>query len=874
MELLERTPYLDEMQEHLHHALRGEGQLLLIGGEAGSGKTALVERFCQLSRRVARVLIGACDPLSTPRPLGPLLDIASELGSDVEHMLAAGTSAHHLFRRVLDGLASSPQPTLLVIEDAHWADEATLDMIRFLARRIHSLHCLMIVTYRDDEVGSKHPFRVVMGDIATRSIVHRLALALLSEQAVARMAEGSPFDPTELYRLTGGNPFYVTEALAAREPGVPRSVQDAVLARASRLSSAARTVLNAAAVTGNTVLVTLLGQVIDVAEGAVEECVESGMLRAHGRVLTFRHELAREAIANVLLPSQRAEIHGRVLNALRSGPASSRDLAELAHHAEAAGDHEAILTYAPAAAEQASAHRAHKQAAEQYRRALRYAHSLPPGRHAELLMAFAYECYLIDQTSQGIEALQKAGAIWHLEGEKTQEGASLRWLSRLYWIAGRNSEAETAASSAITLLEQSRPGRDLAMAYSNRAHLRMLARDTDQAVLWGTRAIAIAEQIGDIESLSHALNNVGTAQLLASIDEGREQLERSLSLALAEGLEDHAARAYGNLGSGYGEIYQFGRATRYLHEGIAYCHEHDLDSMKFYMSAWLALVYCHQGRWSDSVELADLVLRQPKVATISQIMALVALGRVRARRGDPEVQPVLDKALKLALPTGDVQRIGPVRAARAEAAWLEGDRERAASESRAGLTLAMELWQPWLIGELGMWSWLAGDLESAPEGAAKPFARHMQGDWQGAADDWIRLGCPYEAARALTSSGQPASTLQALMEFYELNAQPAAAATRRQLREMGVRDIPRGPRPTTRDHPDRLTAREVDVLRYMSTGHTNAEIAASLYLSIKTVEHHASSIFQKMGVTSRREAVRSARDLSIISQDKGGSAPN
>ncbi len=874
MELLERTPYLEEMQVCLQRAIGGEGRLLLLGGEAGVGKTVLVEWFCHLSRRVARILIGACDPLSTPRPLGPFLDVASELGPNAERLFTEGVPPHQLFRGVLNALSNSSQPTILVIEDAHWADEATLDALRFLARRIQPLRCMIIVTYRDDEVGSRHPLRVLMGDIATGGAVRRMALPVLTEQGVARIAKGSLVDPVKLYRLTGGNPFYVTEVLAIREPGVPRSVRDAVLARASRLSDAARSVLDATAVAGTTIPLSLLEQIIDIQTEFIDECVESGILRMHEQALAFRHELGREAIADAVPPSQRAATHGRVLNALRSDPTTSREWAQLAHHVEAAGDHEAVITYAPAAADEASAQRAHRQSVAQYARALRCADSLPPKRHAELLGAFAYECYLTDQLAPGIDALQKALEIWQREGERAQEGASLRWLSRLYWIAGQNVQAKQAAADAIAVLEQLPPSCDLAMAYSNQAQLQMLARDMDRAIIWGGKAIALAEQIGDVETLIHALNNVGTATLLSGSEGGRPLLERSLHLAVAEELEDHAARAYTNLGSSYGEIYQFGRATSYLREGISYCLERDLDYLRTYMTAWLSLVYCYQGRWDDSLELATSVLKQSNVSTVNRIMALTALSRTRARRGDREMHQILEEALALALPTGDLQRIGPVRAARAEAAWLAGDLQGVIAEGRIGFELAQEYRHSWLVGEFGMWRWLAGDLDTVPENAADPFARQVHGDWQGAAEAWTRLGCPYEAAQARASSANPAVVRQALSDFLQLNARPAAAMTTRRLRELGVLEIPRGPRSATRANPAGLTSREVDVLTYMAEGQTNVDIAAHLYLSIKTVEHHASSIYQKLGVASRREAIRTARDLSLIPQDTGFSAPN
>src|SRR5688572_10589865 len=235
--LLEREGTLDELARLLAAAAGGRGSLLLLGGEAGVGKSVLVRRFAELAAERARVLVGACDPLSTPRPLGPVADVADGLGGRVGRLLRGGERSE-LFRALLDELAG-PAATLLVVEDAHWADEATLDLLRFLGRRVGATAALVVVTYRDDEVGRDHPLRVALGDLATAPAIRRLAVAPLSVAAVARLAAGSGLNPAELHRQSGGNPFFVTEVLAAGG-GIPATVRDAVLARAARLSGDAR----------------------------------------------------------------------------------------------------------------------------------------------------------------------------------------------------------------------------------------------------------------------------------------------------------------------------------------------------------------------------------------------------------------------------------------------------------------------------------------------------------------------------------------------------------------------------------------------------------------------------------------------------------
>jgi DNA-binding CsgD family transcriptional regulator/tetratricopeptide (TPR) repeat protein len=868
MDLLERTPYLDELSSLLHEAAYGRGRLVLLGGEAGVGKSVLVRRFADDVATTTRVLVGACDPLSTPRPLGPLHDVAAVVGGELPRLVRGAARRERLFSAFLAELAQGRRPTLVVVEDAHWADEATLDLLRFLGRRVGPVPALLLVTYRDDEIGPRHPLRLVMGDLATSAAVRRLTLTPLSIDAVRVLAAGSGLDPLALHRQTSGNPFFVTEVLATGAAGLPPTVRDAVLARATRLSADGQATLDAAAVIGNPIDPRLLTQVETVAVTGIEECIAGGMLRAHANALAFRHELAREAVLDSIAPPRRQALHAQILAALRER--SSHDLARLAHHAEEAGDREAVLIYAPAAAEQAATVWAHREAAAQYARALRFAGGLAAERRGALLNARAYECYVTDQMTDAIDSCQAAIAAWREAGDVPREGDALRLLSRLLWFAGRNEEADEAARAALGVLAALPSGPQLAMAYSHQAALRLAAWDVGEAIALGERAIALAESMGETETLVHALNSVGMARLTIGDGRGQTEMERSLRLALEAGLEEHVARAYSNLGVNAVASYRFAAADPYLVEGIAYCAEHDLDHQRFYMLAWYALSLCYQGRWDAATEQAGSVLREPNASPVSRIIALIALGRVLVRRGDPKAAPVLDEALALATRTGELQRLAPVRAVRAETAWLASDRDQIVEEARDILEKIVEHRHQWLIGELAIWLWRAGELNTIPPGAIEPVVLQVNGNWSESAARWRELGCPYEAAMAL-ADGDEAALREAHAELTRLGAAPAAAMVTHRLRELGARAIPRGPRPATRANPAQLTQREPEILALIAQGRRNAEIADRLFLSPRTVAHHVTAILAKLGVQSRTEAAREAERLGIGGQN--GTSP-
>jgi DNA-binding CsgD family transcriptional regulator len=824
------------------------------------GKTSLVRWFCDVMRGEARVAVGTCEPLSAPDALGPVIEVTQALDEEVVRLFEEDSRQRRRgFQRLLEVLSARARPALVVLEDLHWADEATLDFVRFVGRRVGDTSAVLIGTYRDDEVGPAHPLRILLGDLATAEGVHRMTLSPLTRAAVSVMAEGSGLDAEALYRRTGGNPFFVTEILASSGEDLPETVRDAVLARAARISPQARAVLEACAVVGvRTEPWVLEGAGYHDAE-AVEECLARGMLLREESVLTFRHALARYAILDSLSPQRARVLHQQTLGALRAGVVGAQDAARLAHHAEA------VVAFATEAARRAAALGAHREATAQLERALRFAGMLSGRDRAELLEAYAEQCWITERLADSITADLEAARIWREQGERDREAVVLLRLARTYVRDGRNADAERASLDALEILDARPASAHLAAAYRTRAMLLMMDRQNQEAISFGERAIELARRLDDVESLVLAHNFVGSALiLLGRSGEGKPYLENSLGLALQRDLDDLAAWAYWNLGSGLGEVYEFHDAERYLADGIAYCAERDLDTSRSYMMAWKALVDLYRGRWEEAAETATAVLARPGTAATSRIMALIALGRLRARRGDPGAGQALDEALALAQPTGTLQRVAPARAARSEAAWLAGDRDRAAEEARAAYDLALSRSHPWFTGELAYWRWVGGERFDAPDWIAAPFALEIGGRWREAAAEWERLGCSYEAARALSSGDDSDALRQALLTFERLGARPMAAVVSRRLREMGVRQIPRGPRPTTRTHPAGLTAREAEVLGLLAEGLAYADIARRLHVSLKTVEHHVSSVLSKLGARTRAEAVREATRRGFI----------
>jgi DNA-binding CsgD family transcriptional regulator/tetratricopeptide (TPR) repeat protein len=856
---LEREAQLAALGEYAAEARQGNGRLVLIAGEAGVGKSALVEHV-QRGLPEATWCWGACDGLFTPRPLGPLFDIASKLGGELMELCTADAPREELFSALLRQVSAADELLVLVVEDIHWADEATIDLLRFLGRRIREAPVLLLATYRDEGLTATDPLRFALGDLATQRPVRRISLPPLSADAVAVLAGGSGLDPAALYRLTGGNPFYVSQAVAAGMNEVPASARDAVLARAARLGSDSRAVLEAAALTGTRVELALLELVTGCPPSAIDELLASGLIAGDGMTLQFRHEIARLAVEGAVAAHRRTAIHARALASLQA--LGCDDDARMAFHAEAAGDGPAALRHASAAARRAAALASHREAAAQFERALRFAHGADPATVAGLYDGFAYEASLLDHWQEAADARERALALWREVGDRLREGDTLRWLAYSLCSLSRGGEGIAAAQAAIVLLEPLGPTAELAWAYATLAAMWMVRRANEDAIGLARRAQAVAGPLGLTEVLSDALNSEACA-VQAAGGEWVGTLRRALDIALSGRHEAEVARAYVNLHSCSVADRDWAGAERYFTDGSAYCDDHDITTYSIFLRSERTSVLERTGRWDGAVAICLELLRKGGPSPNIRLCPLCRLGMIRARRGEPGVWECLDEAIEHADGAGESQSIVPVRLARAEAFWLDGNLADARREAELADDAAAGC-DRWDRGAVAVWLQRAGSSRPPRGELAAPCRRQLDGDWAGAARLWADLGCPYEAGLALLGSADEASLREALWIFTDLGGAAAVRLTRQKMRRLSIRSIPAGPRTATRAHPLGLTRREREVLELICAQHTDAEIAAKLFISVKTVGHHVSAVLAKLGVPTRGAAAARAAQLGLV----------
>lgn len=865
--LLEREAVLAKLATLTRAARRGRGQAVLLRGEAGVGKTAVISRFTAGLGVETRVLRGWCDPLVAPRPLGPLLDALSGVGPAAARALdeaieSGDTGA--LYRRLLTVLRDG-HSWVWVIEDAHWADGATLDLMRFLARRVDALPLLLIVSYRDDQLDRKHPLSVALGDIATCAAVSRVALEPLSRDAVAVLAAGSGVNADQLHQLTGGNPFYATEVLAAGAPALqrnvlPRTVTEAVWGRLGRLSPAARETAHAVAVWGPRVHPALLDKACPAAGAGLGECLDAGVLRTEWDAIGFRHELARLATLDRVPDHERRALHARALAALAEPPIDPNTFAALAFHADQVGDADAVIRYGIAGGQRAAALGAHQQAADLYALALQRAAASPTEHKVQWLEQHAVACYLCGRGEAAVTSWRDAISLRHAMGDRRGEADDLRWLSHGLWGLGRVTESAEAGRASLRLLQDAPPCPQLAWSLVNMAEQALWNFDPE-CDDYAARAIAVGTQLGDDAAVARARGYTALAHVVRN-DTGWDELEAVWHQAMAADARGETAAFFGAV-TGYLSAmhYNPARADRYIADTVAYCRDHGIYLFEGIAGGAELMAGLHRGHWDRVVARAEDLLSRPGLTLVNLISPRLALALIHARRGEQPVESLLDDIE--ASSELNQQRFFPIWAGRAEAAWLAGDDERARGLAQDALVKMGADRNPWLIWQLRRWAWLPGGTpatNSAPasgDGPLTPFQLELSGDWEAAARAWNSRGCPYDAAIAQLG-GDIAAVESAVATFRRLGAR--AAARRAQQRLAALRGGGhRGRAADTRSDPDGLTRRQREVLALIADGHSDAEVATKLALSPKTVGHHVAAILAKLGVDNRTQAAALVR---------------
>ena len=863
--MLERDAELAALAHAAREAADRHGSVVLVKGEAGIGKSSLVEALRSHLPAEGRMLVGYCDDLATPRTLGPFRDLVGSVGTELSHAVMDGSERDRVLTALRTELTWPDHPTVLVIEDVHWADDATLDALRYLIRRIADLPAVLILTYRDDELNREHPLHGLLGQASRSDHVRHLPLRRLSQQAVRQLSAGSSVDAHDLFELTSGNPFFVHELLvSAQGERVPPTIADAVLARVRSLDPSVQDVLEQLAVVPSVldrwlvdVLVPGAGQGGEGTVAALAAAEERGLLSVSTRKIAFRHELTRRAVADAVPAARLMALNQRVLDALIDHDGS--DVSRIVHHAAQAGDQDAIIQYGPVAGRDAAGAGAHREAVAHFGLVLEHQDRFAPGERAELLAQYAIECYTIGAIDKAVEAGQRAVEESRSLDDPCPLGSSLRWLSRIWWMAGNRANAEQAGQEAISVLERAGDSRLLALALSNESQLCMLAHRLAESVEYGERAATLARETGDAAVMAHALTNIGISRWLLGDPAGQPLLDEALRVALEAGDVEDACRAYVGLVWNLLNWVRLDEAERYLTAAMKLAEDTEFFGILSYMQAARARLDFARGSWDEAVRDAEAAV---DAFLPARCPALIVLGRVHARRGQPQASRLLSSAWKLAVQIDELQRLGPAAAARAEDAWLRGDHARVLDIAAPVYTEARRLGDRAHQAELGYWLTKAG--QPAEAASDHPYALQAAGRWREAAELWQAAGCPYEHAAALAESPEPGDLLASLEILDELGATPLATLVRGRLRALGTTRIPRGPRGETRVNPAGLTTRQVEVLRLLGMGYTNAQIASQLVVSVRTVDSHVAAVLAKLGAASRREAAASAAQLGVL----------
>jgi DNA-binding CsgD family transcriptional regulator len=854
--LLERERELAVVAQAIRAASSRHGSVVLVSGEAGIGKSSVVSAVRSLLDERGRLLVGRCDDLALPRILGPFHDLVGSVGPRLTAALADPANREAILGALVAELDSPGHATVLAVEDVHWAEEPTLDVLRLMMRRVGRLPAVLLLTYREDELTRTHPLHQLLALTADGVETHRLRLRHLSKAAVATMCAGSAANADEVFSVTSGNPFFVHEVLTSGEV-IPRTVVDAVLARLRRLDPPTRDAVEQLSVVPTALDRALVDAILPEGLSSLTPAEEGGLLTVSPERVAFRHELTRRAVEDSLPVTRRATLNARVLAALVADP--SAEASRIVHHAARAGDRTAIVRYGPAAARAAAVGGAHREASGIYRLLVHGEEELSPADRAQFLEQAAIECYVIgDEDHCSAGHLQAAADLRRTLHDPVALGACLRWRSRALWWDGDRSGAEAAAAEATAVLEGAGDDRELAMAYSNQSQLAMLGDRHEEAVDNAQRALALARPAGDVAVVSHALNNLGSARWRSGDRAGREVVEEGLRLALDAGETEHAVRAYSALAWRLLDDLEPRVADRYIAAGIELADRAEHIGFLHYLTIERAMVALAEARWDDAIRQGRVGLGGTDPVRCA---ALIVVNRamLRSGRADPDS---IAEAWDLARRLDELQRSGPAAALVCEDAWLRGDLDRIPEVAGPVHAEAVRLSVPVTRAEMSLWLTRAGEAVDVTWSLDDPHTLLAAGRWREAHRIWADRGYPYEAAAARGESPLAVEQLAAVAELDAIGAVPLAQRMRRRLRSTGV-SVPRGPAASTRDNPAGLTARQAEVLGLLADGMSNADIADRLVVSVRTAGNHVAAVLEKLGVHSRAEAVARGREMGI-----------
>jgi len=855
--LLEREHELGVLQTTITTATAGEGCGVAVSGDSGTGKSTLLAAAI-VSARSTRVLRGACDPLSTPRPLGPFRDVAPDLGLGRMH-LDDGAPLAQLCEEILDALRT--EPTVLVVEDLHWVDAASAEVLRFLARRLDGVPVALLISYRPHETGTDHAARPLLGDFARLDGLATVELGPLSVAAVADLVTGTALDAERVHELTGGNPFFVTEVAKDPDRPLPVSVRDAVLARAADVSSRDFEVLQLVATAPDRLDDRVL-PALDVDLPTLRRLDSTGLLTRTRGGLAFRHELARQAVESTIPPGGGASLHARLLAALET--IDLPEPAVLTHHALAAHDAARTTYHAQAAAAEAIRAASHSEAAAFFQTALDHlADDAPAADRARLLQSLSLEQYMVSRLDEAIANVRATFPLWELIGDVAGLADAHQTCATYEYYNARRREAEAQADAAAAIAGDAGATLAYGAARAARGFMAYMRSDTDLALTCvrevdrtpGTVPGPLALKTDLVRDLS---------DLVCGDDDARGRVADVIDSARSHRWDELASTGYSQLANLDVEHRRLRSAEHVLEASLPFTVDRDIPICRHWQTGVRARLHFFQGRWSAAVEDAERVLDE-RGMPIARLWPHLVAALVPMRSGAPEGSPHLDHAWELAGQIDEPLRLLPVLSAFAERMWMSG-----AADSRVTDDAVRELERltgapgsEWAVGELASWLLRLGLVDKQPTPVAGPFRLAGEGRYDEAAGRWHALGEPFAEAMTLGDAPDPGLRVRGVELLDRLGAVGTADRRRVELRAEGVAQVPQRPRASTRANPSGLTNRQLDVAKLVARGFTNAEIATRLFISPKTADHHVSAVLTKLDLPNRRAVVLRADELGI-----------
>lgn len=860
VQLLERDTQLERLRSAVARLVADrQGSGVAITGDGGAGKTSLVQAVCADVTGV-RVLRVACDPLDTPRPLGPFRDAAPRLGIDgIGHRVALLSEVCELVYAAL-----RTEPTILVVEDLHWVDAASVEVLRFLVRRIEAMPLFLLVTLRDMEIGPSHPARPLLGDVAALDGLTTMSLPPLSVAAVERIVAGTGLDAVGVHAATGGNPFFVAEVAKAPDLPLPASVRDAVLARAARLAPEDGEVLQLVAVAPDRLSDRVL-PALGIDLPTLRRLTETTLLGRTPGGIVFRHELARRAVESTIPPGGTARLHARLLDALER--IEPRDPALLTHHAVAAGDSAKATRYAKAAAAEAIRAGAHTEAVAFFEIAREHLGAGDPIERAELLLGLASQQYMTSRLPDAIGSVRATFPIWRAAGDAAGLAEAHAAVAVYEYYSAQRRRAEDHLDRAAVIAGDSGAELTFRHARTTRAYLAYLRSDTDLVRSCLAEAGAASSDVPDEFLLLRNAVVAAADDLLRGDHAARVRLFDHLESARAQGFDELASTVYSNVANLDVEHGRYRAAERVLDESLPFTVERDIPICRHWQTAVRSRLQFVRGLWGGALEDAAAVLDADGMPIATLWPHLVAT-LVPLRRGDDPPPDELDRAWALAERLDEPLRRLAVLAAAAEVSWMTGavdPRVPAALEALPRYAAAPGA--GWAAGNLAVWLRRLGLAVDLPaelvEMFAEPYRLHLGGRYAEAASWWHLAGDSFSEALSWTDLPDVDARVRGVALLDRLGAIGTADRLRAEFRQQGLTELPPRPREATRANPGGLTNRQLEVARLIARGLSNGEIAARLYIAQKTADHHVSAILAKLGLTSRRAIVARADELGL-----------